>query len=100
MLRFGNPHAFTCFGEIPWSLSDAEVLHEVEWNPRTFAASVKELQASMVTMVQSFAEAETGKPDFSIIYMMYKKLEAMAITTDRYEQVQPYLNVLYELLRR
>lgn len=97
MLRFGNPHAFTCFGEIPWSLSDAEVLHEVEWNPRTFAASVKELQASMVTMVQSFAEAETGKPDFSIIYMMYKKLEAMAITTDSMESVQPCLHLLNAL---
>lgn len=72
MLRFGNPHAFTCFGEIPLSLSDAEVLQEGEWNPRTF----KELQSSMVTMVQSFAEAESGMPDFSIIYMMYKKLEA------------------------
>lgn len=46
----------------------------------------------MVTMVQSFAEAETGMPDFSIIYMMYKKLEAMAITTDSMESVQPCLH--------
>lgn len=35
-----------------------------------------------------------------MLYLLCKKVEAMAITTDRYEQVQPYLNVLYELLRR
>ena len=34
MLRFGNPHAYTCFGEIPLSLSDVTVLYECGWNPR------------------------------------------------------------------
>lgn len=99
MLRFGNPHAYTCFGEIPLLLSDVMVLHECGWNPRAFTACVNELQSGMIKVVQSFAEAETGMPDFSIIYLMYKKLEAMAITTDSSDSVQPclhWLNAIFQ----
>lgn len=94
MLRFGNPHAYTCFGEIPLSLSDVTVLYECGWNPRAFAACVNELQSGMIKVVQSFAEAGIGMPDFSITCLMYKKLEAMAITTDSMDSVQPCLHLL------
>lgn len=100
MLRFGNPQAFTYSGDIPWASSGCAVLSECDFDSEAFTASVESLLAKNIEMIRSFQEREIGKLDFSMLYLLCKKVEAMAITTDRYEQVQPYLNVLYELLRR
>lgn len=76
------------------------MLSECDFDSEAFTASVESLLAKNIEMIRSFQEREIGKLDFSMLYLLCKKVEAMAITTDRYEQVQPYLNVLYELLRR
>lgn len=99
MLRFGNPHAFTYSGDIPLSLSDVSLLLEGDWNPHAFADCVKGLQMRMIQMMRSFEEEEMRKLDFDTIYLMYKKMEAMSITTDSAEVVQPYLNFLNAIIR-
>lgn len=51
-------------------------------------------------MIRSFQDSEIGKWDFSMLYLLYKKLEAMSITTDTTECVQPYLYLLNEMQSR
>lgn len=100
MLRFGNPQAFTYLGGIPWDASDLSLLCDGDFHPQTFMASVEALLAKNIDAIRSFQDSEIGKRDFNMLYLLYKKLEAMAITTDSTARVQPYLNFLHEHLSR
>lgn len=85
---------------VPWDASDLSLLCDGDFHPQTFIESVVALQTKTIDMIRSFQDSEIGKWDFSMLYLLYKKLEAMSITTDTTECVQPYLYLLNEMQSR
>ena len=78
VLRFGVPHGFMCDGELPPLPMDAlEPLYECERDDTEFQRSVRALlERTLDRCLQ--VELETWDP--SLLYLTYKRIEAMAIT--------------------
>lgn len=98
ILRFGNPHTYTYFGEIALSLSDVSILREYDFDAKKFLSSVASLQTKTIQMIRSFKEQELKKLDFGIIYLIYKKIEGMAITTNTINKIQRHLLFLNNIM--
>lgn len=98
ILRFGNPHTYTYFGGIALSLSDASILQEHDFDVNKFLSGVESLQIKTIQMIRSLKEQELEKLDFGTIYLIYKKIEGMAITTNLINKVQPHLFFLNNIM--
>ena len=96
ILRFANPHAFTYLGDVSLELSELSVLLECDFDQKMFISDVKCLQNRTLKMIESINEI--GKLDFSILYLLYKRVEAMAITTNTSEAVQTHLRYLNNIM--
>lgn len=85
VLRFGLPHGFMCDGNLPpLDVGGLVPLHEVEWNEPAFRRSVRVLLERTLDMC-SRAEVATWDP--SLLYLTCKRIEAMAVTCDRWDEM-------------
>ena len=84
VLRFGVPHGFMCYGEVPQlDTGDLEPLHECGFDDAEFLHGVGELLNRLLrTALQN-----AGVMDTCLLYSICKRIEAMAITTGRFDAV-------------
>lgn len=82
VLRFGLPHGFMCYGEVPLDMEGLERLHECEWDAPTFRHSVCAL---LERTLEICMRAEVTLWDNALLYSTCKRIEAMAITTGRFD---------------
>ena len=99
LLRFGNPHNFTFLGDIPLVLDNLLILNEHQHDRRKFTESVKQLMINTIQMIDSFSNYEINKLDFATLYLLYKKIEGMAITTTMQENAEKYLFFLNRIMQ-
>jgi hypothetical protein len=78
VLRFGLPHGFMCDGELPpLEMDELVPLYECEVDETAFEGCVRAL-LERTLLVCSRAEISTW--DTSLLYLAFKRIEAMAIT--------------------
>lgn len=99
LLRFGNPHNFTFLGDIPLVLENLSILYEHQHDRKKFTASVKDLMQNTIQMINSFANHEIKKLDFATLYLLYKKIEGMSITTTMQESAKIHLFFLNKTMK-
>jgi hypothetical protein len=99
VLRFGLPHGFMCDGELPpLEMDELVPLYECEMDETAFEGSVRAL-LERTLLVCSRAEISTW--DTSLLYLTYKRLEAMAITCNRHDsEVEIAMENINEAIRK
>lgn len=93
VLRFGVPHGFMSYGEQPSLQMDGLVpLHECEWDAPAFQRSTHVL---LERTLDRCSRAELSSWDTSLLYLSYKRIEAMAITCDYFgDEVEKAMDAL------
>lgn len=93
VLRFGLPHGFMSYGELPsLQMNGLVPLHECEWDAPAFQRSVRGLLERTLHMC---AQTDLATWDASLLYLTYKRIEAMAITCDYFgDEVEKTMNTL------
>ena len=99
VLRFGLPHGFMCDGELPpLTVDDLEPLYECEMDDKAFQCSVWDL---LERTLSGCSQAELATRDTSLLYLTYKRLEAMAITCNRHDsEVEIAMENINEAIRK
>ena len=99
VLRFGLPHGFMCDAELPPLEMDGLVpLHECGWDETAFRRSVRAL---LERTLDRCARAEVATWDTSLLYLTYKRIEAMAVTCDWMDaEVVAVMDELNESIRK
>ncbi len=99
VLRFGLPHGFMCDGELPpLTVDDLEPLYECEMDDTAFQCSVRVL---LERTLSGCSRAELATWDTSLLYLTYKRLEAMAITCNRHDpEVEIAMENINEAIRK
>jgi hypothetical protein len=99
VLRFGLPHGFMCDGELPpLTMDDLEPLYECEMDDTAFQCSVRAL---LERTLSGCSQAELATWDTSLLYLTYKRLEAMAITCNRHDsEVEIAMENINEAIRK
>ncbi len=99
VLRFGLPHGFMCDGELPpLTVDDLEPLYECERDDTAFQCSVRVL---LERTLSGCSQAESATWDTSLLYLTYKRLEAMAITCNSHDsEVETAMENLNEAIRK
>ena len=99
VLRFGLPHGFMCDGELPpLTVDDLEPLYECEMDDTAFQCSVRAL---LERTLSRCSQAESATWDTSLLYLTYKRLEAMAITCNRHDsEVETAMENINEAIRK
>ncbi len=83
VLRFGLPHGFMCYGELPPLEMDGLVpLYECEWDAPAFQRSVRGLLERTLHMC---AQTDLATWDTGLLYLTYKRIEAMAVTCNAFD---------------
>lgn len=83
VLRFGLPHGFMADGELPALQTDSmEILYECEDDVTVFQRSVREL---LKRTLDGCSRAEVATWDPSLLYLTYKRIEAMALTCNAFD---------------
>lgn len=78
VLRFGVPHGFMCDGELPpLEMDELEPLYECEMDETAFQRGVRALLERTLLRCSS---AEITTWDTSLLYLTFKRIEAMSIT--------------------
>lgn len=99
VLRFGLPHGFMCDGELPpLTVDDLAPLYECEMDDTAFQCSVRVLLARTLSRC---SQAELATWDPSLLYLTYKRLEAMAITCNCHDsEVETAMENINEAIRK
>ena len=99
VLRFGLPHGFMCDGELPpLMVDDLEPLYECEMDDTAFQCSVRVL---LERTLSGYSRAESATWETSLLYLTYKRLEAMAITGNRHDsEVEIAMENINEAIRK
>ena len=99
VLRFGLPHGFMCDGELPpLTMDDLEPLYECEMDDTAFQCSVWVL---LERTLSGCSRAELATWDPSLLYLTYKRLEAMAITCNCHDsEVETAMENINEAIRK
>ncbi len=85
VLRFGLPHGFMADGELPVLQTDSmESLYECEDAETEFQRSVCEL---LKLTLDRCSQAGLSTWDPSLLYLTCKRIEAMAVTCDRWDEM-------------